>query len=347
MALLMTILCACGRTDFSITFELGGDVDADYRLLYYSASADGGRWVESAATVHQGKFKAEGVSERPAVVYVSEASSRLPQTVLYVIGGDDIIIKGAEASPFSWTITGNSVMDRLNDWQRANQRALASGDRREINKAVDSFVSKNPAAEAAPVILCAYYDRSADASGFARLWNLLPEETRKNDITSLFPFTDLLSGSILTSVADAAMDVATGKTVPVAIPLRIKGNIKDTLRLTAGVNLIMFYHTGDVDRHVFIDTLRRLEKDYPDTTRLRMADICLDYDSIRWKYNTPKDSLRHTLRGWWPEGECHPYADSLGATRRHNFVVADPKGRLLYCGSDVKEAAAAVRKNLR
>lgn len=345
---LISLLSACGGKSFEVDFDLASDIESSYRLLYYASGKNGGRWIESAAPVHQGKFTIECQTVYPTVVYVFRSHGNEPETFFYAERGDKIKITGDNAMPLMWTIRGNKVTDRLSEWQSANLNLLEKHSPSETNKAVASFVEKNKGSEIDPLLLLLRYDRGEDPEEFVRLWNMMDEKLRKSDFTELVCAPDILSPSPLTFDSKGNAVLAPGKDKFKTLKIRSLANGSETLRLTAPGrkgSMIYFWHLGDPRRHEILDSLRTLaRRQGGDSIRLLIADICLDGDSLRWRNAARFDSLDNVTRAWWPAGEADPQAIRLGVAGYRTVVVVGPDGTVRYKGDNIHEAMKRLPK---
>lgn len=345
-SIVLILVSGCRGKEFTIEFDLSPDIEESYRLVYYASDKSGGRWIESSAPIHQGKYAIECQTINPTVIYIFRSNGYEPETFIYAERGDKVKITGDSPRPYEWKISGNKLNDRLNEWQLANVNSLSSGQSEKINKAVASFIEKNPGSEIDPLLLLLRYDRSSDPEGFVRLWNLMNPKLRKEPTPELVASPDLFSASPLNSADDGRVSIQPGKEKFPSLKIRSFGKGKDTLKISAPgrkASVIFFWHLGDPERPAVIDSLRRLAKrNRTDSTKLLIADICLDPDSIRWRNAIPFDSL-NTKRGWWPAGTADPEAIRLGISDYRTLIVFGPKGNVLYKGRDVSEAFKKIK----
>ncbi len=345
---LLLMATGCRKKNFTLEFDLSPDIEASYSLLYYASDSRGGRWIESAAPVHLGKFAMECPAINPTVVYVFRSGNTLPESFFYAERGDKITITGNGQDPRGWEFKGNKITERLSDWQSANRKALESGSPAEINKAVASFVEKNPKSEIDPLILLCRYDRNADPEGFVRLWNMMEPGLRKKSFGELTSMPDLYSLAPLTFDDKGTASLAPGKDPVRKIAVRRLNKGSGQLSLPKGKpSLLCFWHVGDPRRSEMIDTLRSLSKQFPDSGRFLMAAICLDYDSLRWSGTVRHDSVPHLVDGWWPRGTSDPEAVRLGIGAYRTFLVVSPSGKVAYKGDSIDVASRHLRTLLK
>lgn len=340
-AAILLLVVSCREKEFSVEFDMNPEIEANYRILYYASDRHGGRWIETSAPIHQGKFIVDCPTVNPTIVYVFRTNLSEPETFFYAERGDKIKITGESQSPAEWKIRGNKITDRLNEWQLANLNNIRGRNPEAVNKAVASFIEKNKGSEIGPLLLLLWYDRGKDPKGFVRLWNMMDEKLRKEPITDLIAAPDLLS-SPLSFDSKGNASLAPGETHFQSLTVRAPGKGRDILRITAPGrkrSLVYFWRLGDPDRQAIVDSLRNLSRRHrSDSTLYLFADICLDSDSIRWKNTLPFDSLENVRRCWWPAGAATPEAVRLGIGNLRTFVVFGPKGEVIYKGDEISEA---------
>ena len=237
------------------------------------------------------------------------------------------------------------------EWQSANLRLLEEKNTESTYKAVDSFVEKNKDSEINPLLLLLWYDRARDPEGFVRLWNLMGAKLRKSTFVDLVAAPDLMSPSPITFDKDGIALLAPDKEKFPRLTLRTPDKGRDVLRLISPgrkASIISFYHLGDPRRHEFVDSLRSLARRYrADTTRLLIADICLDNDSNRWKSALRFDSLENVSRGWWPDGPADPQAIRLCVGGYRTFIVFGAKGEVIYKGDNIYKALDLLKTTMK
>lgn len=349
--MLMMLLSSCRGKEFSVDFDLGQEVEANYHLLYYASDKRGGRWIERAAPIHLGKYTAEFQTINPTVVYIFRSSGKTPETFFYAERGDKITITGESANPLKWDMKGNRLTERLSEWRSANLKAITEGDHKAVNKAVTSYIEKNPHSEIDPLLLLLSYDRQINPEGFVKLWNSMDEKLRKGSWESLVPSPDLCSLITFTADDKGKLTLLPGDEKFPTLNIRSLGKGRDTLRFNSPgrkASLVWFWHIGDPIRHQILDSLRNFGRNHrEDSVRLLLADICLDGDSLRWKNLISDDSILYLKRGWWPEGIANPDAIRLGIGGYRSFMVFGPKGEVVYTGSDISDALSRLRKKLK
>lgn len=348
--LTMILLSSCRGKEFDIEFDLDPKIEDSYRLLYYASDKKGGRWIETAAPIHQGKYSARYVTINPTIVYIFRSNGNLPETFLYAERGDKLTVTGESSNPVEWKMTGNEVTDLLSEWQDANSRVLTQHETKDINKAVASYVEKNPKSKIDPLLLLLRFNREADPEEFLRLWNSMAEKQRKSPLVNLIASPDMLSLSTLDFDDKGNVTLLPGKEVFPRLKVRTSGKKSETLRPVAKgrkASLVWFWHISDPMRTEIVDTLRAFSRAHrQDSVRLLLADVCLDGASLRWRNIVNADTLPGFTRGWWAEGTSNREAMRLGISAYRTFVIFGPKGEVRYKGSDLSEALTRLRKEL-
>lgn len=333
----MLLLSGCRGKKFGIEFLLPADCNTTVRMLYYASDKQKGWIMETVASVQGGKAKAECATINPTVVYVIDHSQR-PVIAFYAERGDNIKIESAEEDPLSWKITGNTLSERWSEWRIANIEALRSRMPDRINKAVADYVTKNPEEKLSMVLMLTSYDRAADPAGYERLWKSLKEKALDTELLELIGRSD-----------QAELDlIPHEKLTPLTLrTVNGSGGVDTIDPAKAEATMILFWHSSENSRRTAIDSLRRLVREFPDSSSRLIADICLDLDSTAWRIPLMSDSLRHTVRGWIPRGEADLAVSRLGVRATPMFIVTDSKGTQRYSGSDAGKASAEFRRLMK
>lgn len=333
LALLPLLLfCGCAAKKFRIEFRLPSGMDTTVRLLYHASDKLTGVTLDPICAIAGGKGVVECPAVLPALVYVLSPSGQ-PVIAFYAERGDKIVISSEDADPLTWRIEGNKLSEEWTAWRLDNLTALRSGSARRINEAVNAFVSKNPESKLSTLLLLTAYDRRTDPKGYESLWRKLKGKALEPELISLAARADQ---------TDAALP-ATGQLKRFVVR---SSSGSDTIS-PGTPSLLFFWHSGENKRHDGIETLRRLQQDFSDTTKRLLVDICLDSDSTSWYMPMAADSLRHTIRGWMPAGEADQAAMQLGVSRSPFFIVTDRKGKVTYRGDLPAEAEAEFRKIMK
>lgn len=334
--LLLLLFSSCGKNRFEVSFTLGPDVNANYRLTFHAASSRQSMIVETVAAVAKGKARLTCPASRPTVVFIFQGNNTAPAALFWARRGDDIKITGSSPDPLTWKIGGNKINDALTEWRLASADDLRTADPARINAAVERLVRKEPDSDLAPLLLLTYYSRRDDENGFLTLWNLTDEDKR-TEMSEAVGRADLLA----TSPAPAP-DLR-------QLTLHTLAEGADTLYPTrAKATIFYFWSPGCDDRFAAVDTLKALSRAFPDSSRRLIADICLEPDSGAWVRSTLRDSIRGGIsRGWLPAGLASEEAIAMAVPRPAFFIVADKSGRQTFRGHDAAKAAAAFRSLLK
>lgn len=333
LLLLLLILPGCAGNDFKLEFSLPKDVSAHYRVAYYASDKKGGMNVESVANVQEGKGVLKGGSRNPVILYLY-GGGPVP-AVIYVKKGETLKITGPDRNPASWTVEGNDINRDLSLWRNAHATTLAGGTQEEVNEAVADFVKENPDNPASTLLLLTAYSRRMDETGFRTLWSSLGADAEKERFTEMAGRADLPVSRVplpgrLTSMA-----------------LRSLGNGVDTIRpASAGATLLYFWNNGMDRRKDYIDSLKVLVKEFPDSATRMIADISLDPDSVTWRSPLRGDSLKTVARLWVPAGLADTRLMDLGVTASPFFIVFSRDGHQRYRGREIGEAMLTFRELL-
>lgn len=327
------LLTSC-KSEFTIDFELPKDISTVCRVVYYASSKKQGLMMEMTAEIRDGKATLRCPTRFPAVVYLFQQSSSTPALIFYVSRGDNIKIAGESMNAAEWTVKGNSLSEEWTKWRLDNQEALRSGNAEKINKAIASYVEKNPSSKLSTALLILQYSRREDEAGFLKLFNSLKSgATSDKDLMAALAVADMPGGELSQG----------GK--PNTMVLTSPSGDPDTLKFAGKPSLIIFSESRRDDNSLAErDSLRALLRAYPDSASRMIAKISFDADSLSWINSVKNDSLRNVARGWMPAGVADSIAMALGVKRTPYYIVADTKGNRVYGGSDIKKAISEFKK---
>lgn len=325
----MLLGTGCRRKEFTLEFAMDSTDSGNWRVVYYASDKKGGYLQESVAVVSNGKGTLACAAVNPSVIWLYTAGQQ--PIVIYAERGDKIIISGSASQPYKWNVSGNEINEAMTAWRNENADVLASGNPTDVNNAVARYVMANPESEINGLLLLSAYDRLLNPLEFNNLW------------ARVYP-SQRIRWAQLTGRSDIMTARAANPGLLRSMRLRTLGNGIDTLR-TAKVkgSLLFFWSSGLDNRKATFDSLRTLVKEYPDSSRRIIADICLDSDSITWKSPLRNDSLKGVVRGWMPAGLADTVLMSLGVTRSPYYLVVDTEGRQKYSGDDSKTAFETFR----
>lgn len=338
---ILIFLTGCSANEWEVEFDLPASLTSNYRIVYYASSPKEGFMVETAAAVNAGKCQMKCPAKNPCVVFLFTPGAISPSAIFWAEKGDKIKISGNNPDPATWEIEGNKLTKQITHWRLENLDALRSVDPMQINTAVAKTVKANPDSRLSALLLLTYYFRLDDEKGFNTLWASLGKDAHKDEIAAatgridiqLFDYSsakERLSRLILPRLKEKA-DTLPGR--------------KDTLQFSRSEGSILYFWIPlSNDRSEAIDTLKVLRRNYPDSKKRIIADICMEADSAVWANTARRDSAINVSRLWMPQGTAHPEALRLGVPRPGYFIVADKKGNQVYRGDDIKAAARAFRK---
>lgn len=328
----LSALCGCIRNAFRIEVALADDFTHTYRVQYYAAVSDGGRYVESAIPVSAGKGEIEGATRYPTIVYLFD-SGEMPVLIFYAERGDKIKITGKGTNPAAWDVGGNEVNEAWSKWRHDNLDALEKRDPQEINKAVAAYVKANPATKLATLLMLTTYNRREDEKGYLELWNAIPEKFKSPELLKAVGRPDQFTSDILPPDDLGSLRLHAFRDTVITLDSKV-GKITLLWFRRSENNLL----TDEVK-----DSLRSLHRTFGDSSKLRIAEIAFEPDTVTWVREVLADST-----GWIhaivPAAEASEDAMRLQVGRTPFFIVADKAGRQRYRGSDLKAAVAEARK---
>lgn len=330
----LMLLTGCRKKEFSITFEVEQSVNANYRLIYYASDKNGGFTRESAVAINAGKGDFRGPTINPALVYLYTGPKAYP-LMIYAERGEDIKVTGKDPSPARWKVEGNDINEEWSAWRNENAEAIISADPEKINKAVARYVIANPENPLSALLLLTTYSRMEDETGFRRLWRDLQGEAADPKWAVLAGRADQPSRYIATP----------GRVESVAF--RSMQNGVDTLRPdSVKATLLFFWNNSSSDRSTQTDSIKALAKEFSDSSKRMIADICLDADSVTWRSTIRTDSLKKVARLWAPAGLADSRIMLLDVPRTPFFIVLSPDGHQRFRGSDLDSAFSCFRSML-
>lgn len=328
---ILLILSGCIKNEFKMEFALPDSVNANYKISYYASDKRGGMMIETVAAIANGKGILKGITRNPAILFLSQGSR---QTIaIYVQRGDNIKISGKDANPYTWEIEGNDLNKEWSQWRIKNEKVLSESDPKKTNSLVAKYIYDNPASPLSTLMLLTAFSRKDDETLFRRLWLTLTGEARDPEWTGLVARADQQDTFV---AIPARLE---------SIALRSFGNGIDTLRTdSANASMLFFWYAGFPQRKEYIDSLRSIAKEFPDSATRIIADICLEPDSIAWRSPIRSDSLSKVVRAWAPAGFADSRLINLNVTSAPFFIIFSKDGNQRYRGSDINDAFSEFRK---
>ncbi len=319
-------ITGCTNPEFTIDFELPADESINVSASYLAANKSGGMHVEAVAPVSHGKGFLKGITQSPTLVYLRAGSSKTA-TVVYAERGNKIKVTGENKRLETWEFSGNKLNERWSEWRNQNADAIASGNPKEINLAVAKYVYNNPSDPLSTLLLLTSFSRVDDESLFRTLWYKLKGEALDNKWVELVsradqPTIDLMPPARLKSMI-----------------MRSANNGVDTLRIDdAKASFFFFWTSGLTKRGEYIDSIKALAKQFPDSTSRIIADVCLEADSTSWRSPLKKDSMKKVNRLWAPAGMADSRLILLEVRQSPYFIVFSSDGNQQYRGADISDA---------
>lgn len=321
----------CTKNEFTIDFSLPEDVSVNVTAAYHASDKRGGIQIEAVAPISHGKGTLNGVTRLPVLVYLRSGASKQP-TVVYAERGDEIKASGDNNRMETWRFTGNKLNERWSDWRNEYADTIASGDPHKINAAVAKYVYANSSDPLSTLLMLTSFSRNDDEGLFRSLWFSLDGDARDPKWTELV------------SRADQPTLYLTQPAKLKSIVMRSAYNGVDTLRTdSVEASFLFFWTSGLTQRKEYIDSIRALVKEYPDSSSRIIADVFMDADSTAWRSPLKKDSLSTVKRLWAPAGMADSRLIDLEVRQSPFFIVFSPDGNQRYRGSDISVALSQFR----
>ena len=327
----LVVLAACDKYEFDLDFELAENVTDNFNVTYFSHEGDGGVTVQAVASVREGKCELNGTTKDPTIIYITKRTSKLP-LVLYVEKGEKLVITGDNREPLEWKTEGNHINTVLTEWRLKHYENMVDYKPDSVNIAIKKFVEENISNPVSTILMLCYFNRRVDEKGYDELMGMLRGEAknpkwldiigRSDQMYHYYSFPARLENMVMRSLHD-------------------KG---DTLIIDRkNPTLILFWETGYTKKKMLIDSIKALEKEFPDSSRM-IADVCLDIDSVGWRNAIKKDSLYNEMKRFWtPTGLNDHTITKFKVESIPYFIVFDKEGHQSYRGTDLSEAISDYR----
>lgn len=330
LVLTLLTLTGCVKNEFQVEFKLPAGVNESYTMLYYVSDSEKGWLYDQVAVLQQGKCQLKGITRNPTLIYVFQGAQD-PGVVIYAERGDKIEITGDSGSPASWAVSGNEINEALSAWRADNRNALSARDNKKVNEAVAKYVKANPEDPVSTILLEVYYDRSIDPAGFDSLFKSLKGKAADVCWMELMSRSDLLGG------------FEPLKQTAAPLILRTAGNGADTIGFNEQPALLYFSYNNYDTRKDDVSKMKQLLKERTDSGKPQIVSISLENDSSGWRYQARMDSLKGAVVAWMPLSFADPAAVSLGLEKAPCFIVVGKKGKILYRGTSLDDAARKLR----
>ena len=328
-------LTGCKKNEFTISFALADDINVNISASYHAADKQGGIQVEAVAPVNHGKGILKGVTKNPTLIYLHAGTSKTA-TAVYAERGDEIKVTGDNKRMETWKFGGNKLNEEWSEWRNANADTIATGNPHGINLAVAKYVYNNPSNPLSTLLLLTSFSRTDDEGLFRTLWYKLEGEARDPK------WTDLVSR------ADQPTFDLTPPAKMQSVIMRSANNGVDTLRTdSVKASFFFFWNSGLTRRQEYIDSIKALVKEYPDSAKRIIADVCMEADSTAWRSPLRKDSLKKVNRLWAPAGMADSRLMILEVRQSPFFIVFSRDGNQRYRGSDISAALKEFRSQMK
>lgn len=318
--MLMLLLCACSKNEFTVQVaQSPGASPVDLTLKYYASDKEKG-WMMSQSIPSSlfGQKPLSCVAVRPTVVFVYSNNRLL--TLFYAERGDKIVLRNQNGL---WTATGNKLTDALSTWQREHANILAANATTDINRAVAAYVSEHSSSRLSALLLYAYFNANADPQRFEQLRKSLDGDA---DDKILLQALGILPP--LPQVAGKVPDIT----------LRAAGDTVITVSPSQAVATVyMFWYHPDKRQTMLAD----LGKSLRGVSSVRVIDVNMQADTMGSSAGIPADTLlRPYARLWAPGAEQNGALSPLALPAPDYLITADRAGKVLYSGTDARNAAA-------
>lgn len=335
-SLLLIVLAACGPNKFKVIFDLSSKVGGNYSVVYHAADKKGGLTIQGVVPLMQGKYELDGVTILPTLLFLSNATYKIP-IVIYAEKGDKIEVTGEAPDPYTWKIGGNDINVRLSGWRNANAAVLLKGDPQSINKAVEQYVGKNPSDPVSTILLLTNFSRKTDDNLYRKLWSSLSGDAKDNKWTKLVGRADQPQPSLGRNPAKIRSMVA--RKFPAGV---------DTLRFNKVDASILFFWGGESMRNKqFFDTLKLISREFPDSSERLIADICVEPDSMLWRNALRDDSIKKVSRLWVPAGLADENLLKMKVDAAPFYIVVTSDGEQAYRGNRADSALVSFRRLMK
>ena len=331
---LLLLLGSCVKNEFMMTFLLPKNVNSNYEVTYYATAKNGGMTVHATASVMKGKCELKGITRMPTIIFIKSRNSSTP-LVVYAERGQTIGFSGNDDVPVSWDVSGNKINEQLTDWRKKNIKALTSTNPDSVNVAVKRYVGENPSNPVSTILLLTYFSRATDELLYNQLWRELEGEAKENSWIELISRSDQLSQYVSNPAIFKSMVMRS-----VNGPETLKVNDK-------GATLLFFRNSTIDQRKKYLDSIKALLKEYPDSAGREIADITLEADSTVWNSALRQDSLKKVSRLWVPAGLADTTVMRLNVPRLPYFIVLARDGKQKYRGDDIEKAFSEFRKIMK
>ena len=327
----LVALTACGKNEFNLEFHLSADVTENYNVNYYASSKNGGKTIQAVASVREGICELKGFTISPTLVYITKRNSVLP-LIIYAEKSNKIEISGEDKDPLRWIVKGNIINDCLSDWRLQNKEILEECLPDSVNEAVGRYIVDNPDNPVSTILMLCYFDRKVNERRYDELMGMLKGGAKNPEWLRIIGRTDQIYHSYSYPARLENMVMRSTK----------KGG--DTLFIDKNNPVILlFWENGYTKRKAMIDSIKSLEKEFPDSARI-ISDVCLDIDSVGWKNAMKKDSLYKEMKRFWaPAGLTDPTMMKLKVDALPYFIVFNKEGIQKYRGTDLGDAIKEYR----
>lgn len=330
LLLLLSGISSCTKNELLLSGTFSDAPSQPLRILYRAASGNGAFIVDNPVPLTQGAFSTKAVTRYPTVIWVlsPEGTVLMP---IYAEKGDELILTGKYADPYSWQVEGNEVMKQYSVWVKTNLATLKSGVSESINAAITKAVKSNPDSRFAAFLLFTRFIRVGFEKEFSEAKKYLTLDTED--------MKEIEDASLLPPVSNVAASSAGFQKL--ALPA-----LADTIEVIkpsdASKTVMYFWRDGFGKKH---SDMQKLIKDFAKDSTVQVANIYMDTDTASWHRLISKDTvLRKSHPLWALGGESNPEVMALGIPSVPYIIVTDSKGKQLYRGAAPEKARLLIHK---
>jgi len=322
-------LSSCSkRKYFTIQGEIQGLGLQTVTIVYY---ADGGLHQASCAS-EAGNFTVRGRSAEPTLCILT-TDDGIELATLVVSNGDKIAITGRLAQVEELQISGNAASEKIAAWRAKNARILRFNNADKVNRSIAQFVSDNRKSPAATALLVTQFYTPGYESLADSLLTILDPSVRTTALQQNF-------GQILATQLTRHLP---GEVTSMQLYSRTDSVIGFNPALHS-LSLLAFRGESRQPADSINNLLRKLTTDYP-RRRLRVLEISMARDSMRWKQSTARDSARWD-QVWGPGTVASPLLYKLSVPRTPFFILSDSTGVQIFRGSSASALQRVITASL-
>lgn len=321
-AIVCLLLTACGGApDFKVSGTVRDGRTMNLRIVY--TGQDNLNNVLTAARDGKFTFTGKAPDDGGSLVEIYDNDYRR-LGLFYAENGDKIKVTVDADNPYTLTVEGNDVSERLCKWLHDNSKVLAARNAVAINAAIAKYVQANPEDIVSGLLMASLYNACVDPARATRLLESLSPEARPATLLNPRLLTDgRLAGAVHPKPV-TGLHYLSSKTD--SITLFNPRHNRRTLMTFSGVQ---------DNRDSIIDSLHSFWKRRP--ARVSVLDVRFDADTFTWRRDLRTDSVSWPS-GWVAGSVANPDIARLSIPTLPYFIVVDSLGRQIYRGTSLTTA---------